>query len=89
MGEKTEVKIIPSWELPWWSHGFSITGDMGLIPVWGTEIPLGVWYDQKKKKVRWDSPGGPVDKNPYPLATQGTWVQSLVKELRSHMPQSN
>ena len=33
-----------------------------------------------------DFPGGPVVKNP--LAMQGMQVRSLVRELRSHMPQA-
>ena len=33
-----------------------------------------------------DFPGGPAVKTVLPL--QGTWVQSLVGELRSHMPRS-
>ena len=33
----------------------------------------------------WDFPGGPVAKTVFP--TQGAWVQSLVRELDSHMPQ--
>ena len=33
--------------------------------------------------MAWDFPGDPVDSN---LPKQGAWVQSLVGELRSHMP---
>ena len=33
--------------------------------------------------VDWDFPDGPVVKT---LALQGAWVQSLVRELRSHKP---
>ena len=36
-----------------------------------------------KTKPPWDFPGGPVVKTA--LSRQGTWVQSLVRELRSHM----
>ena len=39
----------------------------------------------QKVVVPRDFPGLPVIKNLLPM--QGTWVQSLVRELRSHMPQ--
>ena len=44
-------------------------------------------YNLKKKKGKrkepWDFPGGPVFKTVLPM--QGVWVQSLARELRSHM----
>ena len=36
----------------------------------------------KKPKMNWEFPGGPVVRTPL----QGSWVQYLVEELRSHMP---
>ena len=36
-----------------------------------------------KCRVDWDFPAGPVVKT---LPLQGAWVQSLVRELRSHKP---
>ena len=40
------------------------------------------WYF-KKKAIVGNFPGGPLVKA---LPTQGAWVQSLVRELRPHMP---
>ena len=45
-----------------------------------------VQFKKKKKGKRkelWDFPGGPVFKTLLP--TQGVWVRSLARELRSHM----
>jgi len=40
-----------------------------------------------KKKLPWDFPDGPMVKNPPWM--QGTQVQYLAGELRSHMPRGN
>ena len=44
-------------------------------------VPTGVIF--KKKAIVGDFPGGPLVKA---LPTQGAWVQSLVRELRPHVP---
>ena len=40
---------------------------------------------ERLEKQPWDFPGGPVAKAPHSQC-RGTQVQSLVRELRSHMP---
>ena len=45
------------------------------------------WLQYLKCLIFRNFPGGPVVKKPLPM--QGTWVRSLVEELRPHMPQGN
>ena len=45
------------------------------------------YYSTTKRYELQDFPGGPVVKNP--PSKEGTWVPSLVRELRSHMPWGN
>ena len=70
---------------------------LDLIPGWATKIPQATWPKQQQQKKRGEKNQPQlifrtslvVQWLRIRLAMQGTWVQSLVGELRSHKPWGN